>query len=361
MASVTETETLGRAVAFLEEVVRPSANTLDDDPEALRPVLAAMGERRLMALRLPQAYGGPEVSEPQFRAFQEEAARASGAFAFLQTQHQSAASMIAKGAPDEFKARYLPGMDDGTRTIGIGFSQLRRSGPPVLTAAKVTGGYRLNGTAPWVTGHSFFREFLVGASLPDGEAVFGVVPFADTEQGGGTVRCKGPMRLAAMEAAMTMVVEFRDWLLPDEAVAFVKPQGWIQNNDMINVSLQASFAIGCARAGLDLLWQAYEKKGLEFVKSAWTDLDAEHRACKALADDQGLPREDRLRARVWAIDMAARCTHAAVAAHSGQAAGKRHDAQRLYREAMVYTVSAQTSDVMEGTLRRLVARAGGHA
>jgi alkylation response protein AidB-like acyl-CoA dehydrogenase len=356
--AVTESETLDQAVAFLREVVRPDANAMDEDPEALRPALAAMGERRLMALRLPAEYGGPELPEPLFRAYQEEAARASGAFAFLQTQHQSAVSMIAKGGSEEFRAKYLPGMDDGSRTIGIGFSQLRRSGPPALSATKTSGGYRLNGMAPWVTGHTFFKEFLVGASLPDGEAVFGVVPFENREENGGAIVCKGPMRLAAMEAALTMVVEFKDWLMPDEAVGFVKPQGWIQNNDMINVSLQASFAIGCARAGLDLVLEAYEKKGLPFLKEAWDALDAEHRACKALADNQELPREDRLRARVWAIDMAARCGHAVVAAHSGQAAGKKHAAQRVYREAMVFTVSAQTADVMEGTLRRLVARGG---
>ncbi len=355
---MTESDTLARAVAFLQEVVKPIANDIDSDPEALRPALAEMGRRGLMALRLPQEYGGPGMREADFRAYQEEAARASGTFAFLQTQHQSAASMIANGGSDEFKARYLRGMDTGERTIGIGFSQLRRAGPPALRATKVEGGYRIDGSAPWVTGHTYFKEFLMGAGLPDGQAVFGVVPFDNVAANDGEIVCKGPMRLAAMEAALTMSVEFKNWFMPDSAYAFTKPQGWIQNNDMINVSLQASFAIGCARAGLDLVLEAYEKKKSPFLLECWEALDKEHRACKALAEDQELPREERLRARVWAIDMAARCGHAAVAAHSGQAAGMRHNAQRVYREAVVFTVSAQTADVMEGTLRRLVARGG---
>jgi len=34
---------------------------------------------------------------------------------------------------------------------------------------------------PWVTGFGLFQEF-IAAALPDGQAVFGVVPFVETYQ-----------------------------------------------------------------------------------------------------------------------------------------------------------------------------------
>jgi len=65
---------------------------------------------------------------------------------------------------------------------------------------------------------------------------------------------------------------------------------------------------------------------------------------------------DRLQLRAWAIDLAVRCAHAAVTVSSGAANYSDHPAQRVYREAMVYTVFGQTTPVMEATLARLISK-----
>jgi alkylation response protein AidB-like acyl-CoA dehydrogenase len=66
--------------------------------------------------------------------------------------------------------------------------------------------------------------------------------------------------------------------------------------------------------------------------------------------------EEKLQIRAWAIDLAVRCAHAGVAAHSGAANALSHPAQRVYREALVFTVSAQTTDIMRATLDRIARR-----
>ncbi|MFX5001641.1 acyl-CoA dehydrogenase, partial [Acinetobacter baumannii] len=68
----------------------------------------------------------------------------------MQTQHQSGVAMIAKNGSPEFKARVLPGAHQPQGWIAIGFSQLRRQGPPVFRAEQVAGGYVLNGHIPWI-------------------------------------------------------------------------------------------------------------------------------------------------------------------------------------------------------------------
>lgn len=345
------------AEQYLREHVAPQANQIDADEQALRRALQGLCDNGLMALRRPEEYGGPAVDEPTFRHFQETVARYSGSLAFLQTQHQSAVRMISQSDNEVLKSTVLP-LVHGPRLIGIGFSQLRRPGDPLLKAEPVEGGYRLTGTVPWVTGHSFFHDFLIGASLPDGSAIFGIVPFTDSTRAGGRISFEGPMRLAAMESPRTMSAELEKWLLTEHEVAFIKPPGWIEGNDMINVTLQAWFALGCARAGLDILHRAFEKRKASFLLTAWEQLDTELATCREAASDQSVPVEERLRARAWAIDLAARCAHAGVAASSGAANSIHHDAQRVYREALVYTVSAQTSEIMEATLQRLVDRGG---
>jgi alkylation response protein AidB-like acyl-CoA dehydrogenase len=343
---------LDEAVAYLQNEVRPVANDIDGDHSALRRAWEGLAEGGWLALRCPQEHGGPGLGESEFRSFQIEAARASGSLAFLQTQHQSAAAMIAKFAPDELKARLLPLMSHGEAAIGIGFSQLRRPGPPVLRAEEHAEGWILNGEAPWVTGVGIFQRFLIGAYLPDGRALFGLAPLED--QPG--LQLSEPMRLAAMESPQTVSIQVDDWLLRREDAAFIQEEGWIRRNDMINVTLQGFFALGCARAGLDVLEAAWARRGAVFIREAVENLGEEWEECCAAMNRQGDPLAERIETRAWGIDLAARCSHAAVAASSGAANSIRHDAQRIYREALVYTVSAQTEDIMRATLARLKAR-----
>lgn len=337
---------------LLREEIAPRAQDIDRDPEVLRWALGEMTSRGLMAMRRPAEFGGPDVDEAGFRCFQETVARTSGSLSFLQTQHQSSVSLIAKGHNEELKKAYLPLMADGQKLVGIGFSQLRRPGPPIMRARPTEGGYVLDGHVPWVTGWSFYPEFLIAASLEDGSALFAIVPLVE----GPGVHISEPMKLAAMESAQTVTVDFTDFFVPNSLVSAIQQPGWIQNNDLISVALQRHFALGCAQAGLDVLKAAGEKRGASFILEAYEKLSQELEACRDAVSSEPTdeaPTAARLNARAWAIELCARCAHAAVTASSGAANSLSHPAQRIYREALVYTVSAQTAPIMEATLNRL--------
>jgi alkylation response protein AidB-like acyl-CoA dehydrogenase len=346
--------TLAQALAFLHETVAPRAQEIDHSIDAIRETLAAMCGQGLMALKRPEAYGGPDMPESEFRVFQVESARASGAFAFLQTQHQSAVALMSRSDNEELKREYLPKMATGERLVGIGFSQLRRPGDPIMRAEERDSSYVLNGHVPWCTGFGFYPEFLIGAQLPDGRALFAVVPLLS--QPGVTV--SEPMKLAAMETAQTVTIDFDNFVVPAEKVAFIREQGWIQNNDRINVALQGQFAIGCARAALDVIAENRDRRSTQFLVTTYEALKVQvDRAQDLLEGFVGVTSEEstpaRLAARVEAINVMQRCAFAAVASSSGAANYLSHPAQRILRESLVFTVSAQTGPVMEGTLSRL--------
>lgn len=345
---------LEKCQAFFLEHVKPYAELIDQDPAALKLAFDKMCAQELLALRRPAKYGGPEISEKGFRSFQEMSARYSGALSFLTTQHQSAVSMLARSENENLKSDYLPKMGNGEVTAGIGFSQLRRPGPPVMRAESCDGGYLLNGQVPWITGYTFYKEFLIGATLPDGQAVFGFVPLENTQE----IKLGEAMRLAALESPQTVSAEIADHHMPEEKVVFVKGADWAKKNDMINIVLQGHFALGCAQAGIDCVLDAYEKKKLPFISSAADTLQQELEECRKAASKVpvGMDTEitkEKLELRAWAIELAVRCGHAAVTSWSGAANSVWHPAQRIYREALVYTVSAQTSDIMQATLERL--------
>lgn len=350
-------ELLARAEEFLQAEVAELANQMDSDPALLQEKFSRMSQLGLLSMRRPMEYGGPAIDEISFRHFQELVARYSGSLAFLQTQHQSAVKMVANSENEQLKQKVLLKAGQ-SRFYGIGFSQLRRAGDPLLKAEDQGEHYLLYGKVPWVTGHGFFHDFVIGAALPDGSAVFGIVPFVDSLVDGGSIIFEGPMKLAAMESPRTMSASLQDFPLDKSSVLFIKEPNWILENDMINVTLQAWFALGCARAGLDIVQEAFERRKSDFIHASWIELDRELGECRQAASDQQRPLEDRLRARAWAIDLAARCSHAGVVVSSGAANSVHHKAQRVYREAMVYTVSAQTGEIMQATLDRLVRRGG---
>lgn len=350
---------LDLAESYLRESVAPLASEIDRDPEVLRDALKGLGDRSLLALRVPQFWGGAEVSEVTFRSFQQLIPRYSGALAFLQTQHQSAGGLLATSENESLKRQYLPRMGKGEVLVGVGFSQLRRKGNPAVKAVPVGGGYQINGTVPWVTGFSFFQDFILGAVLPDGRELYGIAPLVRTEpETGGAIALSEPMELAAMASTNTVSATFTNWFLPEEGVLFVKKAGAIQESDRQNVLHHGFFALGCAKAGLDILEEAAKTKQLSFIQLGFDSLNEEFSRCQS-AMIQALPAnstswEERLQLRAWAIHLAQRCANAAVTVSSGAANSTYHAAQRVYREALVFTISGQTTAVMEATLARLV-------
>ncbi len=345
---------LERADLVLREEVAPRAEAMDADPATLAQGLAALGREDLLALKRPAAFGGPDLSDPDVRRFQETVARFSGALAFLQTQHQGVSGMLAGSPNRDLAEAYLPHMANGERLVGVGFSQLRRPGPPIVRAERAEGGYHIDGRVPWVTGFGFFHEFVVGAALPDGQAVFGLVPLREEE----SVHPTPPMRLAAMSAAGTVAVDLEGFFLPDERVIAIRPAGWISSSDEINIAQQGSFALGCAQAGIDVLAGNAERRHLEFAERTRSSLQAELDGIRVeserwagRASSENVAERLDLRARM--IDVMVRCAHAAVVSSSGAANSLDHPAQRIFRESLVFSVSAQTGPIMEATLRRI--------
>jgi len=344
--------------SYLRESVAPLACEIDSNPEVLRGSLKGLGDRFLLGLRVPESWGGAPVTEEAYSYFQQLVSRYSGALAFLQTQHQGAAQLLLNSENEALKQQYLPYMGKGQVLVGVGFSQLRRQGEPPVKAIPVAGGYQLDGEVPWVTGFGCFHDFIVGAVLPDGQAVYGIIPFRETSQNAAALRFSAPLQLAAMASTNTVTATLKNWFLSEEYVVSVKPVGAIHENDKKNVLHLGFLTLGCARAGLDIIKSAYQTKQFPFIKVAFESLNGEVTHCYD-AMIQALPPqshtwEERLQLRAWAINLAGRCANAAVTVSSGAANHKYHAAQRVYREALVFTVSAQTTAVMEATLARLI-------
>ncbi len=335
---------------YLQTEIAPKANLIDFQVEELKFALEELGDRNLLALRVPKIWGGADLDPLTFYAFQELLAQYSGALAFLQTQHQSAGAMIAKSTNEDLHHAYLPHMGKGQKGVGIGFSHLRRETNPPLKAIAIKNGYQFHGHIPWLTGWNIFQEVLVAGLLPDGQAVYGIIPFVEQDR----IRFSAPMPLAAMTSTNTVSAELIDWFLPNQLVVSIQPAKSIHKSDRINILNHSFFALGCAQAGLNIVESVRQQKSFLAIAAAQAKLTQELSECRAAiysASDRSF--EEKLKLRAIAIDLAVRCAHAAVIVSSGAANSLMHPAQRIYREALVFSVAGQTTAILEASLEQI--------
>ena len=364
---------LGLAREVCTRVIGRNAEASDRMSQPNPENFQALSEAGLLGLTLPKIWGGLEASGKAQREVTELLAANCGVTTFIQAQHHGPSRMILSCPNESLKRALLPELASGRLKSGISFAHLRRPGPPILSAERVAGGYVLNGVAPWVTGWGMIGQVAFGATLPDGRFVYLWSPvrrddfpelFSGVElyQGGGEMIGSPPLPLCAMNASATAEVTLKRWYIPDAHWLSESDRETMQRNDRNGVLGATSMPLGCTGAAILLLHNLSEKRSIPCIKSACESLEREWKDLKAQIEAQHLASgepdffEKAVSLRAWCIELATRAALAAISASSGSANSLSHPAQRLLREAMFYSIQAQTSDVMAATLARLVGR-----
>ena len=343
--------------AWLQSEIEPRAQIMDSAPSTLFQAFKQLGDRNWLALRLPSAQGGLGWDEHIYSQFQVLIASYSGALAFLTTQHHSAIRMIGSSSNQRLKATLLPSLISGDMGTGVGFSQLRRRGTPMMSARPMNGGYALSGTVPWVTGLGCFDGFICGASLPDGQILMGWVPLTQAPAP-STLMLSEPMSLAAMASTQTVEVRLQDWWMDSHQVIAIHESDWLQQKDQENTLHHGFYALGAARGALKLLANAQAQFSMDTESQQAIALFHEDyqwyetQMLNLLPHRQDCP--DRcIQAKADAIHFAGRCAQAAIAISGGGANHMTHPAQRIYREVLAFTVFGQTPAAKTATLSAL--------
>jgi alkylation response protein AidB-like acyl-CoA dehydrogenase len=372
----SEEKVLERARRVAAQTLKPNAQRADLATGPLTENFAALAEAGLLGLAIPKKYGGLDTSSATQRKYTEILAAACGVTTFVQAQHHGSSRMIAASSNETLKSTILPLLASGFRMCAISFAHLRRPGPPVLRAVPVKGGIELNGTAPWVTGWGLMDQIVFGATLPDGGYVYVWTP-ADRSAyaplftpdvllkgSGGLMAASSPIPLCTMNASATVELTLADWFVPEAHILNTSDRETMQKNDMAGVLSATAMPLGCARAACEIVRATAVRRSIPAIERAANSLEAELEELGARIDaaveNSGDPDffVSAVMLRAWCIEFALRAAHAAITAVSGSANALSHPAQRLLREAMFYTVQAQTQDVMDATLARLERRGG---
>jgi len=347
-AALRSAERVGR------EVLAPRAEQTDVGAEPPRQNFAALGEAGLLGLAVPIAYGGLGLDPITVLQVKEILARYCGLTPFLLTQHTGVCGSIAGGGRD-LAATILPLLARGELLVGIGASQLRRGGEPLLRARPVEGGYLLDGTVPWASGRGLMTHLALGAVVEGSGPLFFWVPFVPAPG----ISFSAPMDLMVMRAARTVSVTCESLFVPDSSVLYDDRSGSWRVEHGGPLSNPVAYLLGVGAACLDGLAERVagagspsqrdrvdrEREGLHALRDRYYAL-----LRRMYADRQDTAVLDSLLAlRVEASAQVLHMAGLAVAAEGGTAHLRSNPAQRHLREASFFstvTVNAAVREAM---------------
>jgi alkylation response protein AidB-like acyl-CoA dehydrogenase len=334
VAQVAQVAQVARGLA--DEVLFPDAmrvDRLDVLPVAHLDALAAAG---LYGAPVPAEAGGLGLSLPEAGALVEELAGGCLAVAFVVIQHfRLVMTLAAADAPPALRDRWLASACQGRTRGGIALTGLI-PGPPQLRAEPAAGGgWRLHGTAPWVTGWGLIDLVQVVARGPD-DTVVTVIMDAAAQSGLTVTR----QRLAAVDASVTVRLGFDGVAIPPERFVDQMPFDPAVSAQPAGLRLNGSLALGLACRCARLLGSGPLH---DEVAGCRDRLDA------ALEAGPGPMAE----ARAAASELALRAAAMLAVRDGGNAVSVDSHAQRLAREAVFLLVFGSRPGIKRALLERL--------
>jgi alkylation response protein AidB-like acyl-CoA dehydrogenase len=340
------------------EVLAPRAEATDQAEGPPVENLRVLAEAGLLGLTTPQEYGGHGAPGEVIRAFMEILAGACGVTTFLLFQHLGACGQIARGENEKLKEELLPRLARGERFCTLAFSHLRRPGPPAVRVEVEADGYRFHGVAPWATGWDVADELLLAGTLPDGNSVWVVAPAIESQ----ALQPSPPMRLCAASASNTVSLTCNGLKVGRERRVKTLPREQLAEDTFTGLLGHSMLSLGVAFTAATLVRARGEARDLPALVAAAEALEREAAAARRdvefWAERPAVPeyRRNVVRIRAWCIDVGARAAQAAVIAGGGAANSLDQPAQRLYREALLYSVTALTPDLQAAAMERLTGR-----
>jgi alkylation response protein AidB-like acyl-CoA dehydrogenase len=344
---------LERAREIAVRDLAPRANQTDQSDQPPFENIRRLAEAGLLGLTTPVAFDGHGAPPKVVGSFLETIASACGVTVFVAFQHLVACRHLAGSENEGLKARLLPALARGELFCTLAFSHLRRPGPPVLRVERVDDTYVFEGTAPWSTGWGLAQEVLLAGTLPDGRSVWVLAPCE-------MLQASPPMRLCGMNASATVSLTCDGLRIGPERYVKTLTREQLATDSSAAILFFSSLSLGAAVGSIELVRRLATARSSPVLADAANALEQEtaaaRRAVDAAAEKTGAPDypETARRVRAWCIDLGVRAAHAAVTASSGSANLMENAAQRLFREAMVYTLIAQTGDLQAAVLERLV-------
>ena len=349
---------------FASDRIAPLAARIDAEDWFPRDELwVAMGDLGLHGITVAEQDGGLGLGYLEHVIACEEVGRASASIGLSYGAHSNlCVNQIARWGNPEQKAKYLPRLISGEHVGSLAMSEAGAGSDVVgmkLRAAKVDGGYVLNGTKFWITNAPYADTLVVYGRTGEGSG--GITTFLiEKDMPGFSIGQK--IDKMGMRGSPTSELVFDDCHVPDENVMGA-PNGGVavlMSGLDYERTVLAGIQIGIMQACLDVVlpfvrerkqfgkpigaFQLMQAKIADMyvaLNSARAYVYAVARAC----DAGRTTRFDAAGAILLASENAFRVAGEAVQALGGAGYTKDWPVERFLRDAKLLDIGAGTNEI----------------
>jgi alkylation response protein AidB-like acyl-CoA dehydrogenase len=343
-------ETVQDALPGLGELIRtelaPKTADIDLKGEYPAAFMRRLGELGGFAGAVSPAHGGQGAGLSQVIRVMSQVSEECMSTGFLVWCQTACAWYLENTVNDALRARMLPLVASGEVLAGTGLSNPMKSCAAIeevrLKAERVAGGYRINGTLPWVSNIGPGHVFACGAGMTGEPGL--LVSLVSCDMPGMTLNQNA--HFVALEGSNTFACQFRDVFVADADV-IAHPQefsGFVSRIKAGFILAQMGMGLGLVKACVAMMEQSNRTLAHvnRFIDDQPGDIEqalaeAERRTW-ALSDAAYAQRDDgRLREvlelRIAGSELTLKAANAAMLHLGAKGYLLRNPAQRRLREA----------------------------
>ncbi len=360
---------------FAAAEIAPKVSEMDASGQMDPSLIAGLFEMGLMAIEIPEEFGGTGADFFTSILVVEELSRVDPAVSVLvDVQNTLVINAIVRWAADEQKARILTSLASGT--VGAyALSEAGSGSDAFALACRATqdgDDWILNGHKLWITNGNEAGIFIVFATVDPDAGYKGITAFLVEEGFDGFTIGKKEDKLGIRASSTTELV-FEDVRVPAENVLGEVGIGYkiaieTLNEGRIGIGAQM---LGLAQGALDHTVRYVQEReqfgrpigrfqGVQFqLAEMATQIEAARLLVynAARLKDAGQPfMTQAAMAKLYASEVAQRVASTCIDLHGGYGFTREYPVEKLYRDAKIGTIYEGTSNMQKQTIAKALMR-----
>ncbi|MCK4359949.1 MAG: acyl-CoA dehydrogenase family protein [Candidatus Cloacimonetes bacterium] len=359
---------------FADEEVAPRARQLDQKCEFPWDLVKRMGELELLAIYLPEKYGGAGLDTLSYAIAVEEIGRVCGSTGIFLAAHSSLGIYPIYIAGNETqKRKWLIPLAQGKMIGSFGLTEPNAGSDAAATqtTAKLVGNkYIINGTKCFITSGGIGDIIVFTATKDPLLGYPGISAFVVEKGTPGFSEGKKEDKLG-LRSSVTSELIFEDCAIPKENLLGKEGDGFkifMQTLDSGRISIGA-LALGIAQGALDASIK-FSKTALksgrplyknQSIQSMIADMATEVEAARlliyqsALLKDAGKPfTKEAAMAKYYASTIGMKATCTAVKIHGMFGLTNEYPVERFMRDEKLMEIGEGTSEIQKIVIARQV-------
>ena len=357
---------------FAESEIKPHIVEWDEAQHFPVDLFRQAGQLGLLGVTLPEEYGGAGLSYVDYVNVIEELAVVDSGFGLSVAAHNSLCTgHTYLAGNEEQRKKWLPKLTSGEWIGAWGLTEPGSGSDAAgmrTTAVKDGNEWVLNGTKNFITNATYANLSVVLAVTDRNDQKHGITAFAVEMDRKGIHPGKKENKLG-MRISDTAELVLEDCRVPDANILGKVGYGFIDSMKVLDggrISIGA-LAVGIARGAYEAardyakLRTAFGKTIAEFqaiqfmLADMATEIDAARLLCHRAAtikDEGERVTQFSAMAKLYASEVAVRCTEKGVQIFGGYGFIKDFPAEKYYRDVKLCTIGEGTSEIQRMVIAR---------